>query len=93
MSKQFIFIKHLIPKEGQSFIRNGNIHSCISCKYFLPNDITRPEDNPGSAKCMKFGVKNIINDVILYDKAEDCRDDIYKCSKNAIFYEKNEHYH
>ena len=82
----------LNPNGIKMFIRGGDLKPCISCKYFLPDNITHPTSNPSLAKCMKFGVKNIVSNVITYDFAEKCRDDPTKCDESAIFYEKSTSY-
>ena len=67
-------------------IKNINLPSCKNCIYYNVdkyNDFTSTLNT-----CQKFGVKDIITDVIRYDYADICRNDESKCGKDGKFFEE-----
>ena len=60
-----------------SMITNMDLPSCINCKFFKPSLYSDYESSLG--KCEKFGTKNIITDEIVYDFADECRNNEKKC--------------
>ena len=72
---------------NNQIIKNINIPSCKNCIYFEPNSYDK-DFTSGLGKCLKFGEKNIITDVITYKYADLCRKDDTKCGEDGIYFEK-----
>jgi len=72
------------------FIRNKEFPVCSNCLYYIEHTNNYPydslPDNKKHGKCKKFGEVNIITGVIEYDFANDCRNNMNKCGKNALEY-------
>jgi hypothetical protein len=72
---------------SERIIKNIDIPSCKTCKYFQPS----PNDQTFAStlsKCSKFGTKNIFTDEITLDYAELSRNDENKCGFNGKYYEE-----
>ena len=74
---------------GKIYIRNQKLPVCINCIHFIEYknkyDNTLPSD-PAFGRCRKFGRIDYITGLLIYDFADDCRDDDRKCGKNASEY-------
>jgi hypothetical protein len=60
-----------------SMITNMDLPSCVNCKFFKPSLHSDYESSFG--KCEKFGTKDIVTNEILYDFANECRNNEKKC--------------
>jgi hypothetical protein len=58
---------------------------CVSCKYILLDQIDPL--NITKIKCKKFAVRNKITGFIEYETANECRNNINKCSDIGFYYE------
>jgi hypothetical protein len=67
------------------FIKNINLPSCIHCKYFEKTTLQMP-----TGRCVLFGEKDVVTDVIQHELARDCRLDENKCGKFATHFKKYE---
>jgi len=82
---RFWFLLYLI--DGK-IIKNIDLPSCRNCKYYKPNINTYFSSDSG--KCEYFGVKNIENNVIIYDYASFCREDTNKCGIEGKYFQEDE---
>jgi hypothetical protein len=77
----FYFFFTIVNSE---FIKNANINPCRNCIHYKPNYPT------SLSKCNNFGVKNIIDNTINYEYAENCRTDESKCGLEGKYFEKDD---
>ena len=67
------------------FIRNLALPNCLNCLHFIEHTNNYPYDpipsNEQYGKCKKFGEVNLIDGIIDYDLAKNCRNDNNKCGK------------
>jgi len=68
-------------------IINGNLPSCSRCIHYRNSfTIGIPLDNH-FGKCTKFGTKDIITGKIIYDYADNIRNDENKCGQDGFLFE------
>lgn len=77
----YFFLFGIVNSE---FIKNGNLNSCKNCIYYKPGYTT------SLGKCNNFGVKNVVDNTINYDYAENCRNDELKCGLEGTYFEKDD---
>jgi hypothetical protein len=78
-------------KYKRQIIENSKILSCVNCFYFYPvyNNNDKKENILFSkSKCLKYGTKNIISDIIEYKLAYNIRKDETKCGLQAKNFEE-----
>jgi hypothetical protein len=64
-------------------IKNPICEKCLHFRNFIPDGVNYEYS---SGVCMKFGEKNMITGKIKYNYAIDCRNDVSKCGKDAIYF-------
>lgn len=64
-------------------IKNLDINSCRNCIYYIP------DNHLILSKCEYFGNKNIIDNTIYNDYAEECRKDENKCGLQGKYFKEN----
>ena len=80
-----------ITKLAFQFINNLKTPICVRCSHFIEhNNIYTRSKYPSNklGNCSKFGTKNLVTGKIEYAFAINCREDINKCGKDAIFFSK-----
>ena len=80
-----------ITKLAFQFIVNLKTPICVRCSHFIEYNNIYTRGNYYSNKlgnCSKFGTKNLVTGKIEYDYAINCREDVNKCGKDAIFFLK-----
>jgi hypothetical protein len=82
----FIFILFYFVN-AEKIIRNGNIPSCRTCKYYKPAYYSS-EFVSSINKCEKTGIKDIHTDIIEYDYAISSRKDENLCGFKGRYFEQ-----
>lgn len=86
----YLLILNTYFSTSKIFIRNINLPSCSKCIYFIEHTNNYPYDPIPDCteygRCKKFGAVNLINSVIEYDLAKNCRNDNDKCGKLGTEY-------
>ena len=75
-----------ITKLAFQFINNLKTPICVRCSHFIEHNNIYTRSKLGN--CSKFGTKNLVTGKIEYAFAINCREDINKCGKDAIFFSK-----
>jgi hypothetical protein len=75
----------LISLVNSVIINNKNIPVCRNCIHFLPN--SGSEFSSIISQCNKFADKDLKTDEIIFNYADNCRDDENKCGKNGNYFE------
>jgi hypothetical protein len=70
-----------------SSITNLDKPSCVTCKFYKPEEYTRFESI--SSKCSLYGNKNIHTGEIEYSYAIECRKNETLCGQEGKLYEEN----
>ena len=66
-------------------IKNINVPACSECKFYKPSSYS--EFYSDTAKCVKFGNKDIYTGDIHYDYVSECRLNKGKCGLEGKFFE------
>jgi hypothetical protein len=75
---------------SKKIIKNVDVASCRNCIYHKSNmSIINYEFASHLSRCSKFGNKNIINNQITYDYAENCRSVESKCGEKGKHFEED----
>jgi len=59
--------------------------SCFKCTHYKPSTINCVNS---ISRCRQFANKNITSDKMTYESSESCRNDMYKCGLDGIFFEE-----
>ena len=85
-----------MTKIGDSFIKNIQYPTCITCKYFqlyVPRELYNDRNaNIYLSKCKKFGYLDIVSGEIKYEDVGKSRFDKDMCRTEGIYYMKNENH-
>ncbi len=68
---------------NQKFIKYVDEEKCIDCVHCM-----RSASKELEIRCRKFGVKNLVTGSISYQKASECRNNLYLCSTFGTYFDR-----
>ena len=73
---------------GDTFIKNIQYPTCISCKYFLeqPHSQTPAQSVAHLSKCKKFGYMDVITGNIVYETVAKSRINDTMCKMEGVYH-------
>ena len=82
----YFFLMSLI--NSKVIINNKNIPVCRNCIHFSPNSVS--EFSSIISECNKFADKDLKTDKIIFNYADNCRNDENKCGKDGKYFEEEQ---
>jgi len=75
---------------NNKFIKNIDYPPCKNCVFYKPYDNFLNDFGSPLGKCKFFGNKDVVDDEISYDYADQCRRDDKKCGMEGKYFKEEE---